>query len=124
MQNAAIWLASIFGPLLTIKGLWMLLYSDHVTKVFQATKQSPALSYYSSMFCLLVGFGILSHYDLWDWNALLLITLLGWVFIIRGILGLFVPQLLTEIFKGKCVKCFGLIPLIFGLILCWIGFFV
>ena len=28
MENAAMWLASIFGPLLVIIGLWKLLYID------------------------------------------------------------------------------------------------
>lgn len=125
MQNAAIWLASIFGPLLTIVGLWMLLYSDNLSKVFQGTKNSHALAYFTSVISLLVGFGILSQYDLWDWNPLILVTLLGWFFVVRGIIGLFIPQFLTEFTgRGHWIKIIGLLPLIWGLALSWVGFFI
>ena len=120
------WLASIFGPLLVIVGLWKLLYSEHVTKVFHGVKTSHGLLYYSSVIYLWVGFTVLSQYDMWGWNVLMLVTLLGWVFIVRGILGLFVPQMLYDMFLGhpNFTRVCGLIPLVWGLILCWAGFFM
>jgi hypothetical protein len=126
MQNAAMWLASIFGPLLVILGLWMLLYSDNLVKVMGGIKHSPSIFYYSSVFNLLVGFTILSQYDLWGWNALVLVTLLGWFMVIRGIMGLFVPQLLNDLLMGNqnFTRVCGIIPLIWGLVLCWVGFFM
>ena len=126
MQNAAMWLASIFGPLLTILGLWMLLYSENLIKVMSAIKSSAGIFYYSSVFNLLVGFAILSQYDLWGWNALVLVTLLGWYMVIRGIMGLFVPQLLSDILMGNpnFTKVCGIIPLVWGLALSWVGFFM
>lgn len=126
MQNAAMWLASIFGPLLTILGLWMLLYSDNLMKVMNAIKGSAGIFYYSSVFNLLVGFTVLSQYDLWGWNALVLVTILGWFMVVRGIMGLFVPQLLMDILMGNpnFTRVCGIIPLIWGLALSWVGFFM
>ena len=126
MENAAMWLASIFGPLLVILGLWMLLYSDNLMKVMSAIKGSAGIFYYSSVFNLLVGFTVLSQYDLWGWNALVFVTILGWFMVIRGIMGLFVPQLLMDILMGNpgFTRVCGIIPLIWGLILSWIGFFM
>lgn len=98
MQNAAMWLASILGPFMTIIGLWMLLYYDQLIKVLSGIKNSPALFYLSSVYNLLIGFTILSQYDLWGWNALVLVTLLGWAMVVRGVMGLFVPQLLMDFF--------------------------
>jgi hypothetical protein len=126
MQNAAMWLASIFGPLLVILGLWKLLYSDNLMKVMAGIKNSAGILYYSSVFNLLVGFTILSQYDLWGWNALVLVTLLGWVMVIRGIMGLFVPQLLMDLLMGNpnFTRICGIIPLVWGLALSWVGFFM
>ncbi len=126
MQNAAMWLASIFGPLLVILGLWMVLYSDNLIKAINTIKSSAGLFYYSSVFNLLVGFTILSQYDLWGWNALIFVTLLGWYMVVRGIMGLFVPQLLMDILVGNhhFTRISGLIPLVWGLVLSWIGFFM
>jgi hypothetical protein len=125
MQNAAMWMASIFGPLLVIVGLWKMLYCEQVTKVVSAIKGSHGLLYYSSVLYLWVGFTVLSQYDLWGWNVLMLVTLLGWVMVVRGILGLFVPGMLYDMYAHHSFsKVCGLIPLVWGLVLCWAGFFM
>ncbi len=126
MQNAAMWLASIFGPFLVILGLWMLLYCDQYTKVLSGIKGSAGLFYMNSVFNLLIGFTVLSQYDLWGWNLLVLITLLGWVMVVRGVMGLFVPQLLMDILMGKhgFAKILGIIPLVWGVFLSYVGFFM
>jgi hypothetical protein len=126
MQNAAMWLASIFGPLLVILGLWKLLYSDALVKVLNSLKNSHGLMYYSSVIYLWVGFTVLSQYDLWGMNSLMLVTLLGWVMVARGILGLFVPDMLLDMYLGQkgFLKVCGLIPLVWGIVLCWVGFFM
>lgn len=82
MQNAGMWLASIFGPFLVILGLWMLFYGEQMAKVCAGTKASPALLYLNSVFNILVGFTILSQYDLWGWNLLSLVSLLGWFMVL------------------------------------------
>lgn len=126
MQNAAMWLASIFGPFLVILGLWMLLYCDQYMKVLGGIKGSAGLFYMNSVFNLLIGFTVLSQYDLWGWNLLVLVTLLGWVMVIRGVMGLFVPQLLMDILMGKhgFAKIMGIIPLVWGVFLSYVGFFM
>ncbi len=126
MQHAAMWLASIFGPLLVIIGLWKLLYADAFTKVLNSMKNSHGLMYFTSVIYLWVGFTVLSQYDIWEMDALVLVTLLGWAMIVRGILGLFAPQMLLDMYighKGFTRVC-GLIPLVWGVLLCWIGFFM
>ena len=126
MQNAAMWLASIFGPLLVILGLWKLLYSDVLLKVVTTVKNSAGLMYYSSVIYMWIGFTVLSQYDLWDMNVLVLVTLLGWVMIVRGILGLFIPHMLINMYLGNVgfTKVCGIIPLVWGIVLCWVGFFM
>jgi hypothetical protein len=126
MQNAAMWLASIFGPFLVILGLWMLLYCDQYHKVLSGIKGSAGLFYTNSVFNLLIGFTVLSQYDLWGWNLLVLVTLLGWVMVIRGVMGLFVPQLLMDVLMGKhgFAKILGIVPLVWGVFLSYVGFFM
>ena len=126
MQHAAMWLASIFGPLLVIIGLWKLLYADAFTKVLNSMKNSHGLMYFTSVIYLWVGFTVLSQYDVWEMDALVLVTLLGWAMIVRGILGLFVPQMLHDMYTGHkgFTRVCGLIPLVWGVLLCWIGFFM
>ncbi len=104
----------------------MLLYCDQYTKVLNGIKGSAGLFYMNSVFNLLIGFTVLSQYDLWGWNLLVLVTILGWVMVIRGIMGLFVPQLLIDIMMGKhgFSKVMGIIPLVWGVFLSYVGFFI
>ncbi len=126
MQGAATWIASIFGPLLVIVGIWTLIYADHLIKVLNNFKSSPGIMYFSSIVHLLVGFAVLSQYDLWAWNAFVMVTILGWFMVVRGIMGLFVPQLLMDFYMGNphFTRVWGVVPLVWGLGLCWIGFFM
>jgi hypothetical protein len=125
MQNA-MWLASIFGPFLIIVGLWMLLYSENMLKIVSSIKGSPAALYTSGIINLLVGLTILSNYDTWSWDAYVLVTLLGWVMLIRGVMVLFVPQLLIQLTMTNrtLLKAWGILPLFWGLALSWVAFFM
>lgn len=126
MQNAAMWLASIFGPFLVILGLWMLIYCDQHKKVVSAFKGSAGLMYLKSVGSLLIGFTVLSQYDTWGWNLLALVTLLGWVMVIQGVLGLFAPQMCHNMMgrKQDCGKICCYIPLVWGALLSYVGFFM
>jgi uncharacterized protein YjeT (DUF2065 family) len=123
MQNA-LWLASIFGPFLVITGLWMLLYSENLIKIVTSVKNTPACFYLMGVINLLIGLTIISQYNIWNWDAAFLVTLLGWVLILRGILSLFVPQLLLKMTmnNNKTIKLIGIIPFIWGIALCWFAF--
>jgi len=123
MDNA-IFLSSIFGPLLGIVGLWMLLYGDNLMKVVTSIKGSPGLLYLGAMINLLVGLTIVNQYNVWMWDLSLLLTLLGWVQILRGVLVLFIPQFVikTTMTDQGFIKVMGIIPLIWGLLLCWFAF--
>ena len=126
MTNAALWLAGIFGPTLVILGLWKLIYSDTFMKVLNSVKASHGLLYYSSAAYIWVGLTVISQYNMWDMTAFVLVTILGWFMVARGILGLFAPKMLLDMYLGHhgFTKVCGLIPLVWGVLLCWIGFFM
>jgi len=125
MQNA-MWLASIFGPLLMIIGIWMLFYHDNMAKVCTSCKNTPAVQYLMGFINLLIGLTILSQYNGWAWDLPLLVTLLGWVMLVRGLMALFVPQLLMKLSMSDpgWLKIKGIIPLIWGFGLCWLAFWM
>jgi hypothetical protein len=125
MQNA-MWLASIFGPLLMIIGIWMLFYHANMVKVCTSCKNTPGVQYLMGVVDLLIGLTILSEYNIWSWTLPLLVTLLGWVMLIRGLMAFFVPQLLVNLSMNNpsWLKVKGTIPLIWGFGLCWLAFWM
>lgn len=120
------WLASIFGPLLLINGIWCLVYKENLVKIISSIKANPAAFWLFGFLNLFLGLFIISYYNVWDMNMGIFVTLLGWVLLIRGLLSFFAPKTLIAytMTNPKFIKIFGFIPLIWGVILCWIAFFV
>lgn len=119
-----VWLASIFGPFLLILGLWMALYHENMKKIVTSLKSTPCVFSLSGMINLLMGLSILSFYREWSWDLQVLVTLLGWVYLIRGVVILFFPQLFTKIAlsKGSWLRFRGVIAIVWGFALCWLAF--
>ena len=125
MQNA-VWLASIFGPFLSIMGLWALMYSDNMMKICNSVKNSPAALYFNGVMNFLIGIFIVNQYNVWMMDIYFLITLLGWFAIVRGVAALFVPQIFMKCLMARSdsFKYIGLLPLVWGLALVWLAFFM
>ncbi len=125
MQNA-MWLASIFGPLMVINGLWMLFYHENISKIMTSVKNTPALFHSCAMINLLLGLAIVSQYNMWMMALPVFVTLLGWLLIIRGVMALFVPQMMLKMMigKGANTKVWGFVTFIWGLLLCWLAFWI
>lgn len=125
MQNA-MWIASIFGPFLMIMGIWMLFYHDNMMKVATSCKNTPGVFYLSGIISMIIGLTVLSQYNMWNWGLPLLVTLFGWVILIRGLLILFVPQAAIKMSMGdpNWLKIKGIIPLIWGFGMCWLAFWM
>ena len=125
-MDSAIMLARVFGPFLGILGLWMLLYGDNVVKIMASVKGSPNAQYCSAVFNLLIGIFIINAYNVWDWNVFFFVTLLGWAMFLRGVLALFMPQLIVQwlMTRSTWMKTMGIIPFVWGLILTWTGYYM
>lgn len=125
-MDSAVNIARIFGPFMGIIGLWMLLYGENVVKIMASKKSSPVALYSSSVFNLLLGLIVISLYNVWIWDIFFFVTLLGWVMFLRGILGLFMPQVIINsmMTRGTWMKTMGIIPFVWGLILTWVGFYI
>jgi hypothetical protein len=117
-------LASVFGPLLLIVGVWGIFYHDNLMKVVASFKATPAAAYLMGLLNVLFGLVILHHYNVWSTGLGVLVTLLGWVFLVRGLLSFFIPQLLHKLTmaKGSRVKVCAVITLVWGFGLCWLAF--
>ena len=121
MQHAML-VASIFGPFLFFIGLWMLFYHENMMKVITSMKNTPAAFYLIGAVNLFLGLIVVNEYNVWDWSSAVLVTLLGWVLIIRGLLCLFVPQAFVKPATShpSWAKLKGVIPLVWGILLFWL----
>lgn len=119
MQIAHYW-AHVFGPFLVILGLWMLLYSDNLAKIVASMRATPACFHIVGVLQLLIGLILLTQCNVWMMSRVIFITLLGWFFVLRGVISLFFPQLLMKYnSKSKSLKYCGILPLVWGLLIYW-----
>lgn len=125
MQNA-VGLATIFGPFMVIHGLWLLFYQANVSKIMASIRNTPATFYCAALVNLLLGLTIISQFNIWTPSLPLFVTLLGWWLIVRGIFSLFVPQAFLKIMMSSpnSSRIGGVLTLIWGLLLCWLAFWV
>lgn len=125
MQNA-LWLASIFGPFLVITGLWTLFYHDNMMKVMTSLKNTPSVFHVGALINLLLGLTVLSEFNVWSSTLTVFVTLLAWFLIVRGVLALFVPQIFVKLVMGKAdrVRFWGIVHFIWGILLCWLAFWM
>lgn len=122
MDNS-IWLSMIFGPFLAIVGLWRLLRADALSKVIASAKATPGVFYLMCFITLLIGLVVVNLYNVWSFSIAVFITLYGWLMLVRGLVGFFFPKALMDCMSHKtCLKVWGVIPLVVGLLLCWYGF--
>ena len=117
-------LASIFGPLLIITSLWTLLYKENMKKVIDSLKKTPALVYFIGVFNVLLGVIFINSFNYWYMSIEVLVTLLGWLFLIRGLLIMFFPKTLDKMFKTyiSSYVFFSLVGIAWGLALTWFAF--
>lgn len=123
MQNA-IGFASIFGPFLIIMGLWMLFYYDNMMKMITSAKNTPAVFCVTGVISLLVGLTVITNFNMWSWSLAVLVTIYGWWMVLKGFMTFFLPQMLIKctMSNTKWLKVKGIIPLVWGLGMCWLAY--
>lgn len=117
-------IASIFGPVLVISGIWTLLYQENVKKVAESLRKTPVQLYTAGILNLIVGLTLINSFNVWSFNLDILVTILGWIIFIRGLVIYFLPNAVLKMSKVQesAYVLFGLISIVWGLALCWIGF--
>lgn len=118
-MHHGMWLASVFGPIMFLMGLWMLLRKHEVEKVWSSTKTTPGLLYLGASLNLIIGFAVLTTYREWSMHLLVLVTLFGYVQAIRGLLILFahdwVMKVSSKVMRQSKFQLWGVLPLVWGL---------
>jgi uncharacterized membrane protein len=93
----AVLIARLIGPLFVAIGVGILLNAPfYVGSVIEAV-HSPTLVYMSGVASMLAGLAMLNAYRAWtaDWRVM--ITILGWLLVIGGIVRIVLPQIVTTV---------------------------
>ena len=124
---AATFIARLVGPLFAALGLGLLLNATFYAAAVGDGAHSPVLIAMAGMATLVAGLAILNAYRAWtaDWRVL--VTVIGWIFIIAGLIRLILPTLAETlapaVYSGPAaLMVAGVVVLIVGGILSFEGY--
>ena len=127
-MQTSIFIAKIFGLMYLVFGLGVLFNGAFYRKLLDEFTKSVAHLYWGGIFALLAGFLIVNYHNVWegDWWVVL-ITILGWIGLLKGFLLIVFPKAIVSWTKAwtkakNFLPIWGVIILIIGLIFGYYGF--
>ncbi len=126
-MSTSIFIARLLGPLFVVVGIAVPLKTQMFRAILREFNQSRALLYLAGVLGLVGGLAIVLTHNLWvrDWR--LIITLIGWVTILRALVTIFQPQWIVAL-AGKIgenrswLVSAAVADLLIGLILSYFGY--
>lgn len=82
----------VLGLIFFASGLGFLINPSFGRKTLDNLVDLPILMYLSSLVAVFVGYILVSFFNVWAWDWTLLITLVGWAALIKGIFVLIFPS--------------------------------
>ena len=120
-------LAKLIGPVFIAGGLGMLFNTTLYRAMFERALHDHMLIYLSGVIALPVGLAIVAAHNDWKWHWPLIITIVGWLAIIGGIVRMVAPQVVEQI--GLSVLAYrsffimdGGIAVLLGVLLSYFGY--
>lgn len=128
-MELSLFLAKSLGLYFLIVSLSLFINKDRFSAIIAGIVDNAALRLLMGIMTLIVGILLVVSHNVWEANWIGLITLIGWITFIKGILNVAFPRC-TEC-MAQCVSrsrftlyVSALIYLAFGLILCCYGFWM
>jgi hypothetical protein len=128
MRPLSVFLARLFGLSLTIVAVWMLADEPDLGATIQALPLDRPAILLLSLMCIASGLAVVLGHQVWSGGiAPVLVTLVGWLLLVRGVVLLFLPPSLLERIVAALVGtgwlyASGVVALGLGLILTYAGF--
>ncbi len=125
-MNITLVLAQVLGITFFVLGLSMFFNRKNTVLVMEELIQSKSFMWMGGFMALVMGAVIIALSNVWDSRLHLLIAILGWLALIKGVFLLVLPDLASPFYrkanKDSVFILAGLIVLILGLVLLYKGF--
>jgi hypothetical protein len=115
-------IAGFIGPLLVAMGIAMLLNRDLFPAMVRQMAQDYGLIFLSGILSLLAGLAIVRVHNVWSGGWRIIVTVLGWLAIVGGLVRMWMPQLAAPLAQWFAGNATGL--LLAGLVVLALGAFL
>jgi hypothetical protein len=108
-------------------GLGMLINSKFYRRMIEQMLDSPPVIYLGGFMAFAVGYLLLAFYGTCDVNVRLILTIVGWLALVKGLTAIILPQLLIKVSRGfvrsgKTVMGAGIVMTALGIAMMYLGF--
>lgn len=87
-------LARVLGPALIAGGVMLITQTQRIVSVMMGLLTNDTLLVFVGFLSLMIGLGLIVAHQRWNSFSAIVISVLGWTFVLRGVGSLFAPQLL------------------------------
>lgn len=126
-MDISIFLAKVLGLYIVIESIGMLLNTQRLRSIADQIVNNGALLLIAGTLSLITGIIFVVVHNLWEPDWRILITIIGWIALIKGIIEVVFPQvsqkLLTKFMANdSTIYVSGGVYLLIGIYLCYMGF--
>jgi len=119
-------IAKIMSISFLVTGLSALFNKNHYQKIVKDMFKNAGLTMVLGFITLIVGFLIVTYHNIWESSWAVLITITGWISLIKGVTLLVFPKFVEKfskpVFKGTLGKVLPYTTIVIGLIFGYLGF--
>jgi hypothetical protein len=126
-MQTSIFLARLLGPLLLLTGASIVLNPKSFRSIAGEVVRSVTLVYLFGFMDLAAGLAIVLTHNVWVASWRVLITLIGWLLLIRGAVRIAAPEIVmgyaAKVIRNKqVIPSAGAVVGVLGLVLCYFGY--
>jgi len=119
----------LIGLIYLAVGIGILIHPEFYKKLLADFSQNLSASYLGGIIALVIGYVLVFYHNTWSYNWPVIITIIGWMSLVKGLWILISPSSAFDMAKAlKRNKVYllvcGAILAVFGIILMYIGFWV
>ena len=115
--------ARIMAVIYVSSGIAIILNQINFKKMTDDFNKSTALTYIGGALGIVIGMLLATYHNIWIRNWTVLITIIGWAFLIGGIITIVFPKSLSYFAKFyKQSRLWGVFMICFGLMFGYFGF--
>lgn len=85
-------LARILGPVLIAGGVMLITQTTRIVSVMMGFLGNDTLLVFVAFLSLMVGLGLIALHNRWNSISAIIISVISWSFLVRGLLALFAPH--------------------------------
>ena len=124
-MDLSVFIARTIGIIYLSVGLGFFLFREMYVMAFRKILESPGYALLGGFMAVVVGMALVNYHNLWvnDWRVI--ITVIGWIALMKGIILLLAPSYL-QIFRGMLLvrngKIMTVLILTLGIIFTYLGY--